>query len=64
MGSKKTDKKPELKDILSTTIRIFGIPVFSITKKLIIDEDAMYKRLAGRFEKDMLNALDKQNLKG
>lgn len=60
MSSKKQKNKPELKDVLSTTVKIFGIPVFSITKKLTIDEDALYGNLAKRFEKDMITALDKR----
>ena len=51
MDKKEENKKKSLPDFHSTTIRLFGIPIFSITKTLSIDEAALYVRMEDRFEK-------------
>lgn len=59
MSDKKDKKLKNDFDIQSTTYKLFGIFAFSITKRLVIDEDALYKRMEKRFEKNMTKAIDK-----
>ena len=59
MSDKESNKSQNLSDIYSTTYKFFGIPVFSITKSLVLDEKALYGRMEKKFEKRMTKALDK-----
>ena len=63
MEDQEENKKKSLPDFHSTTIRLFGIPIFSITKTLSIDEAGLYARMEDRFEKKMTKALEKTLVK-
>ena len=52
-------KKTRSSNICSTSIRILGIPVFSITRNIEVDEDALYKKMEDRFQKSMTKAIEK-----
>lgn len=59
MAKKKAPKKNILSDFHSTTIKLFGIPIFTIKKTLSIDEAELYSRLEKKFERNMTKALEK-----
>lgn len=46
-------------NICSTSIRILGIPVFSITRNIEIDEDVLYEKMSSRFQESMTKAIEK-----
>ncbi len=43
----------------TTSIKIFGIPIFSITRYIEVDEEALYKKMEDRFQKSMTKAIEK-----
>ena len=46
-------------NISTTTIKILGIPVYSVTTNIEVDEDALYKKMEDRFQKSMTKAIEK-----
>ena len=57
------DVKRTPSNISITTIRILGIPVYSINKNIEVDEDALCKKMADRLEVSMINAIEKLQVK-
>ena len=53
------NKKPISGNISTKTIKILGIPVYSITTNIEVDEDALYKIMEDRFQKSMTKAIEK-----
>ena len=50
-------------NISTTTIKILGIPVYSVTTNIEVDEDALCKKMADRLEVSMINAIEKLQVK-
>ena len=46
-------------NISTTTIKILGIPVYSVTTNIEVDEDALYQKMEDRFQKSMTKAIEK-----
>ena len=46
-------------NISTRTIRILCIPVYSVTTNIEVDEDALYKKMEDRFQKNMKKAFEK-----
>jgi len=57
------NKKIISANISTTTIKILGIPVYSIKTNIEVDEDALYKKMEDRFEARMISAYDKAQVK-
>jgi hypothetical protein len=53
------NKKVISANISTTTIKILGIPVYSIKTNIEVDEDALYKKMEDRFQKSMTKAIEK-----
>ena len=53
------NKKITSGNISTTTIRILGIPVYSVTTNIEVDEDALYQKMENRFNKKMTEAIKK-----
>ena len=53
------NKKITSGNISKKTICILGIPVYSVTKNIEVDEDALYKKMEDRFQKSMTKAIEK-----
>ena len=53
------NKKGTSSNISTTTIRILGIPVYSVMTNIEVDEDALYKKMEDRFQKSMTKAIEK-----
>ena len=59
----KEDKKHISSNISTTTIKILGIPVYSVTTNIEVDEEALYKKMEDRFQERMISAYDKAKVK-
>ena len=57
------DIKRTPSNISTTTIKILGIPVYSVKKSIEVDEDALCKKMADRLEVSMINAIEKLQVK-
>ncbi|MHC4397572.1 MAG: hypothetical protein ACYS1A_18165 [Planctomycetota bacterium] len=53
------NKKVISANISTTTIKILGIPVYSIKTNIEVDEDALYQKMENRFNKKMTEAIKK-----
>ncbi len=53
------NKKITSGNISKKTICILGIPVYSVTKNIEVDEDALYRKMENRFNKKMTEAIKK-----
>ena len=51
--------KTTASNISTTTIKILGIPVYSVTTNIEVDEDALYEKMENRFNKKMTEAIKK-----
>ena len=55
----KEDKKHISSNISITSIKILGIPVYSVTTNIEVDENALYEKMSSRFQEDMTKAIEK-----
>ena len=53
------NKKITSGNISKKTIYILGVPVYSVTKNIEVDEDALYEKMENRFNKKMTEAIKK-----
>ena len=50
-------------NISTTTIKILGIPFYSVKKSIEVDEDALCKKMADRLEISMIKAIENLQVK-
>ena len=57
------DIKRTPSNISIKTIKILGIPVYSVKTSIEVDEDALCKKMADRLEVSMIHAIEKLQVK-